>query len=215
MRRRILWHMRLRPTRLDYLPAIYRICDELGIPDGEQSRAPELLGHVYAGAYVVGPDTRSVVVVDEQGVAGYLLCALDTDEFERWREAEWWPGLRADYPPIQPGRSAADQAVVDLIHAPPVASAAIVAEHPAHLHIDLLPRVQGRGIGAELICDLIEDLRRRGIPGLHLDVGSDNLKAIAFYRRLGFVEIGRAPDSIFMSLRIPPGADTEAGRDRP
>jgi ribosomal protein S18 acetylase RimI-like enzyme len=194
--------MRVRTARLDDLPAGYRICHELGEPDGLEPRTPELLGHVYVGPYVVGPHTRSVVVVDEQGVAGYLLCALDTVAFEAWRDEHWWPGLRADYPRTLAGRSPADQEVVELIHAPPVASASVAQEYPAHLHIDLLPRLQGKGIGGRLIGDLIDELAERGIPGLHLDVGSDNTGAIAFYRRLGFVDLEEGPDSIFMGRRI-------------
>src|SRR6478736_1278178 len=48
------------------------------------ARSPELLGHVYAGPYVVAPLTRSVVVLDEEGVGGYLLCARDTRAHEAW-----------------------------------------------------------------------------------------------------------------------------------
>ena len=194
--------MLVRPTRLDDLPAVYRICDALGMFEGPEPRSPELLGHVWAGPYLVGPATRSVVVVDEQGVAGYLLCALDTNAFEEWREAAWWPGLRADYPRTLAGRSPGDQEVVDLIYDPPVASPSIVARYPAHLHIDLLPRIQGKGIGGQLIRDLIEELGERGIPGLHLDVGSDNTGAIAFYRRLGFDELERSADSVFMGRPV-------------
>jgi ribosomal protein S18 acetylase RimI-like enzyme len=194
--------MRVRPVRLDDLPAVYRICDQLGMTADRSPRTPELLGHVYAGPYVVGPGTRSVVAVDDQGPAGYLLCALDTEGFEAWREAEWWPGLRTDHPLEIEGRSAADQEVVELIHAPPMAPPGIAARYPAHLHIDMLPRIQRRGIGRQLISELIEDLARRGIRGVHLDVGSDNSGAIRLYRSLGFVELERAPGSVFMGREI-------------
>jgi ribosomal protein S18 acetylase RimI-like enzyme len=199
--------MRVRPARLDDLPAVYRLCHQLGMPSGPEPRQPELLGHVYAGAYVVAPGTRSVVVVDELGVAGYLLCALDTVAFETWRDEHWWPGLRGDYPRELEGRSAADQEVVDLIHSPPLAPPDIAARYPAHLHIDLYPRLQGRGIGGRLIGALIDELAERGIHGLHLDVGSDNTGAIAFYRRLGFAEVRRMPDSILMAREIDPSTD--------
>ena len=33
---------------------------------------------------------------------------------------------------------------------------------------------------------VLESLRERGIPGVHLGVGIDNLGARAFYSRLGF-----------------------------
>jgi ribosomal protein S18 acetylase RimI-like enzyme len=194
--------MHIRAARLDDLPAVYRICHELGLPDTGEPRCPELLGHVYAGPYIVGPGTRSVVVVDDVGVAGYLLCALDTAAFERWRDESWWPALRADYPRVLDGRSAADQEIVDLLHTPTRPSAAVEERYPAHLHLDLLPRLQGRGVGGRLVGDLISELAARGIPGLHLDVGADNLGAIAFYRRLGFAEQERGTDSVFMAMEI-------------
>lgn len=196
--------MLVRPTRIDDLPAVYRICDELGMTADLSPRTTELLGHVYAGPYLVGPGTRSVVVLDDEGIAGYLLCALDTDAFEQWREAEWWPGLRADYPLELATRSAADQEVVELIHTPPVASESVTERFPAHLHIDLLPRIQRQGVGRRLIAELIEELHRRGIPGLHLDVGSENEGAIALYRRLGFIELERGADSVLMGRSTHP-----------
>ena len=193
--------MQVRPARLDDLPAVYAICDQLGMTASDEPRTHELLGHVYAGPYVVAPHTRSVVVVDEWGVAGYLLCATDTRAFVEWCERSWWPGLRADYPRELPGRAAADQEVVDLIHSPPLPSSRVIDEYPAHLHIDLLPRLQGQGLGGRLIGELLDELADRGIPGVHLDVAADNTRAIRVYSRLGFVELERGADSIFMGRR--------------
>jgi ribosomal protein S18 acetylase RimI-like enzyme len=194
--------MRIRPARLDDLPAIYRVCHETGLPSNGETRAPELLGHVYAGPYVVGPATRSVVVVDEAGVAGYLLCATDTEAFERWQDEHWWPALRDDLPLDVPGRSRADQEIVDLIHEPPRVARWIVERYPAHLHIDLLPRLQGAGWGPRLISGLLDDLAASGIHGVHLDVGDDNARALRVYGRLGFEELVRGPDSVIMGRTI-------------
>ena len=194
--------MRIRSARIDDLPAIYRICHEMGMPSLGQERSPELLGHVYAGPYVVGPSTRSVVVVDDEGVAGYLLCATDTETFERWQDEQWWPGLREDLPLHLPGRSPADQEVVELIHEPPRAPKWIVERYPAHLHIDLLPRLQGAGWGPRLITALVEDLRQLGVAGVHLDVGADNARAIRVYQGVGFEELHRGADSVFMGRGI-------------
>ncbi len=58
--------------------------------------------------------------------------------------------------------------------------------YPAHLHIDLLPELQGQGWGRRLIEILIERLRERGVPGLHLAASTDNAGALAFYPRVGF-----------------------------
>lgn len=191
----------IRPTRLDDLPAVYRVCHETGLPDDGSPRSPELLGHVYAGPYLVAPLTRSVVVVDEEGVAGYLLCARDTRAHERWVEQHWLPGLRADFP-LDVERSPVDQEIVELLHAPRIAPDEVVAEFPAHLHIDLLSRCRGRGLGSSLIEDLCSFLAGEGVRGVHLEVGADNEGAIRLYRRLGFVDLGRGPSSLYLGRRL-------------
>ena len=63
--------------------------------------------------------------------------------------------------------------------------------YPSHLHIDLLPRAQGRGYGRRMIEQVLNALRRRQSPGVHLGVSERNTRAIAFYRRLGFHELIR------------------------
>jgi ribosomal protein S18 acetylase RimI-like enzyme len=118
--------------------------------------------------------------------------------FERWEDEHWWPGLRADFPLRQGGRPRADQEVVELIHAPPRAPGWVVERYPAHLHIDLLPRLQGAGLGPRLISGLLDELGAEGVAGVHLDVGESNLRAIQVYERLGFEPVARGADSVFM-----------------
>jgi ribosomal protein S18 acetylase RimI-like enzyme len=74
------------------------------------------------------------------------------------------------------------------------------------LHIDLLPRAQGRGYGRRMIEALLERLRGRGVPGVHLGVSVHNGRAVGFYERLGFRELTRAgagPDAcIYMGRAL-------------
>ncbi|MFH8252725.1 GNAT family N-acetyltransferase [Microbacterium sp. B2969] len=193
--------MLTRPTRLDDLPAAYRVCHETGLPSDGSTRSPELLGHVYVGPYLVAPGTRSVVVVDDEGVGGYLLCARDTRAHEAWVERHWLPGLRADHP-LGRARSISDQEIVELLHSPELAPEEVVDEFPAHLHIDLLSRLQGRGLGSVLIGDLLAFLAADGTRGIHLGVGADNAGAIRFYRRLGFVDVVRSDSTLYMGRRL-------------
>ncbi|MFN0068727.1 MAG: GNAT family N-acetyltransferase, partial [Limisphaerales bacterium] len=65
------------------------------------------------------------------------------------------------------------------------------AAYPSHLHIDLLPRAQGRGWGRRMLEEVICRLRARGSPGAHLGVSLLNVPAFGFYGRLGFREIVR------------------------
>ncbi|WP_396657334.1 GNAT family N-acetyltransferase [Microbacterium sp.] len=194
----------IRDAQAFDLPGVYRVCllaDDPGWPGGNARRNPDLVGHVYAGAYVVGPGTLARVVVDEEGVAGYVLAAIDTAAFELWREAEWWPVLRRQYP-IGAG-AAEDRWLIERIHAPEKPPHELLGQHPAHLHIDLLPRVRGTGVGGRLMRWLLAELARRGAPGVHLGVGSDNANAIAFYEHLGFTTVADDGDTRWMVRALP------------
>jgi methyl-accepting chemotaxis protein-1 (serine sensor receptor) len=61
---------------------------------------------------------------------------------------------------------------------------------------------------------VLDELRRRGLPGVHLGVGTVNARAQAFYRKLGFAElcrVGGADGCTYMGLRLdaPPAAAAE------
>ncbi|MBE2212416.1 MAG: GNAT family N-acetyltransferase, partial [Opitutaceae bacterium] len=71
---------------------------------------------------------------------------------------------------------------------------AYAGAYPAHLHIDLLPVLQGRGVGRRLMDAFLGALRVRGVPGVHLGVSTANPGAIAFYERLGFACLETHPD---------------------
>ncbi len=66
--------------------------------------------------------------------------------------------------------------------------------YPAHLHIDLLPELQGQGWGRRLIEALRDRLRAAGVPGVHLVAAGTNAGAIAFYERLGFTRLDAPAD---------------------
>ena len=192
-----------RLATLHDLPGAYRVCLQTGDSGRDATalyRDPDLLGHVFVGPYIVGEPDLARVVADDQGVGGYALAVADTRGFERWAEALWWPALRERYQPTAAGT--ADGEIVRLIHRPSRADPAVVADYPAHLHIDLLERFRGRGLGRALIADLADALRSRGVPGVHLEVAADNPNAIAFYRHLAFRDVAAGSDSIVMGLRL-------------
>lgn len=193
----------IRPAGLYDLPGTYRVClqtSDAGADGSALYENPDLLGHIYVGPYLVGAPDFAFVIADELGVAGYVLGAADTREFERWQEREWWTALREQYPLT--GSGSRDAELVAHVHSPATAPDAVVANYPAHLHIDLLPRVQGTGAGRALLETLFAALRARGVGAIHLDVGEDNHNAIAFYRHIGFVELARGTDSIFMGMDL-------------
>lgn len=61
----------------------------------------------------------------------------------------------------------------------------LAARYPAHLHINMARGTRGLGIGSRLIAAFEEDVRRAGLPGLHLVTGRDSRNR-SFYARNGF-----------------------------
>jgi GNAT superfamily N-acetyltransferase len=62
----------------------------------------------------------------------------------------------------------------------------IVAQHPAHLHINMMPGRQGLGVGGRLIAHFEEHIRAQGVFGLHLTTSNYHHKAIPFYHKNGY-----------------------------
>ena len=194
----------LRPATLDDLDAIYAVCTATGADGLDASAAygdPRLLGHIWAAPHLVADASLCTVVVDDAGVAGYLVATDDTTRFEQWCERSWWPALREQYP-MDAALDPRDADLVRLLHAPEVSAASTVRDFPAHLHINLLPRLQGLGLGRSLIERLLEQLRSRTVPGVHLGVSATNSRAIAFYEHLGFRQIDSEPDGLIMGMRL-------------
>ncbi len=197
--------MLIRPVEPADLEALY----EVGLRTGDAGedatglfQDPRLLGEVYVGPYVTLEEGIGFTVVDGDGEpAGYILAAVDTRRFEAEAEQRWWPTLRERYPNPVDDPSTADHEMIALIHRPELAADDVVAEYPAHLHIDLLPHIQGRGVGRMLIDRLFDELRSRGVPGAHLGADPRNKRAIAFYEHLGFVHVGD-DDDVVMGKRI-------------
>jgi GNAT superfamily N-acetyltransferase len=77
--------------------------------------------------------------------------------------------------------------------------------------IQLLPAVQGRGVGSRLIEALLAEAAERG-QEVVLEVLSVNERAYALYRRLGFREVGRhGPDNVKIDMRADPTTPAAGG----
>lgn len=204
----------IRQFRPDDLDALYQIC--LRTADNGQDatalfRDPRLPGHVWAAPYAVLEPSLAFVAVGPDGVAGYVVGALDSTAFSQRLEERWWPGLRSRYPDppasLPEDRWTRDQQVTHLIHHPRPVPARLAARYPSHLHIDLLPPLQGQGAGRRLIETLTAALRAQGSPGVHLGVSAANPRAAGFYARVGFTEIpsGRPAARVFV-MRLTSGS---------
>jgi ribosomal protein S18 acetylase RimI-like enzyme len=186
----------IRPYRPGDLGDLYRIC-LLTADNGEDAtplyRDPQIPGHVFAAPYGMFEPSLAFVAEDAAGVAGYIVGARDSQDFERRLERDWWPRLRDAYPVATAGlpkqKLSREQWVTSYIHRPLSTPDELNARYPSHLHIDLLPRLQGRGIGRGLISTFTAALRDQGSPGVHLYVSRRNTRAVEFYRHVGFTDL--------------------------
>ena len=168
---------------------------------------PELLGTIYAVPYQVLEPDFAFVVETAGGVCGYVLGALDTPDFNRRLERDWFAPLRARIPDPGPDRSrwhGSDWAR-HLIHNPQYPFPPSLHPYPSHGHIDLLPEAQGRGIGRKSMDVLMRRLREAGSSGLFLQVSPVNRRARHFYAKLGFATLRSADlpsHSTFMAMAL-------------
>lgn len=193
----------IRPYR-DDLDALYEVCVRTADRGDDLTGTladPSLPGHLYAAPYGVLEPESAFVVEDAEGVAGYIVGTTDTAAFEGRLETEWLPALRSRYPNGS-GGGAVDTMYIALIHHPPRQDAAIVADYPAHLHIDLLPRVQGLGLGRRLIERFCDEMQHRGVRGVHFGVHPLNHRALAFYAHVGFAELSHDGRSVLLGRRF-------------
>lgn len=183
----------IRDVRPGDLEALYAICLATGDSGADAAalyRDPRLVGHLYAAPYAVLEPEHALVVEDAAGVGGYIVGALDTLAFEARLQAEWFPALRRRYPDPAPppARWSLDQVRAWQIHHPRPPPARITDPYPSHLHINLLPHLQGQGLGKALIDGWLALIRASGSRGVHLGVSPSNHRAIRFYRAYGFDE---------------------------
>lgn len=187
------------PTIRRYRPAdredVVEVCVRTGDSGADATGLftdETLLPDVFAAPYLDLEPELALVVDTGTRVAGYVIAAADTPTWvRRYREA-YLPGFAARHPLVEPPTTR-EEGIVWVGHHPEQMIVHDLDRYPAHLHIDLLPQVQGQGLGRVLIRTLLAALRARNVPGVQLRYGETNLAAGRFYRRLGFHPLPSTP----------------------
>jgi ribosomal protein S18 acetylase RimI-like enzyme len=206
----------IRPLRTKDRDSLYEICLKTGDSGRDATalyRDPELLGHLYAGSYAALEPESCFVLEDEEGVGGYIIGACDTGALEIRQESEWWPTLRERYADLVT-LSEAERRLAMSIHNRWRTPQRITAGYPSHLHIDLLPRFQGKGWGKRMMDHWLDAMRARGSIGAHLGVGVRNERAVRFYLAYGFNEIARWQDALVLAIALGPKVRSSRRRRR-
>jgi GNAT superfamily N-acetyltransferase len=187
--------IRIRPIQFDDIAALYAISLATGFEGRDASHLysdAKLMGHIYVAPYAKLEPKLALAVEDANGVAGFAVGAISTSAWEDRLEKEWWPNLRRDYvdPPEAERISwSPDQRRVSMIHHPARTPADVVDKYPAHLHMNLMPRLQGRGLGRKLFEDWQSVADAQGTKGIHVGVNRANQGAIQFWTKVGFAAL--------------------------
>lgn len=196
----------IRLARREDEAGAYHVCLKTGDSGGDGEpfyrEDPAALGRLFVGPYLALEPRFALVAEDAQGLCGYALGALDSRTFYARYDREWRPDLCARFadPQGDPAAWTRVQQVYGWYHHPDYFCPEPYALYPSHLHIDLLPRVQGQGLGRRMMDDLLARLADAGSPGVHLGLWARNTRAHAFYTRLGFEELARVGDGPGQSL---------------
>jgi ribosomal protein S18 acetylase RimI-like enzyme len=182
----------IRPFQPADLDALYAISLATGFEGGDASHLyddPRLMGHIYSAPYALLEPDLALVTEDREGVAGFVVGTVDTVAWEWKLEREWWPSLRRRYaaPPADAMASwTADQRRAFMIHHPTLTPSVVATQYPAQLHLNLLPRLQGQGVGTRLFNDWCVLAAGQGASAVHVAVNRANAGAIAFWQKRDF-----------------------------
>ena len=185
----------IRPFKPADLDALYAISLATGHEGGDATHLYEdgkLIGHIYAAPYALLEPDFALVVEDDHGIAGFALGTPATDAWFQRLESEWWPHLRATYenPGAIPSVNwSPDQRRAFMIHSPVPTPRPIIERYPAHMHLNLVPRIQGRGIGHRLFREWMAGAAGRGVTAIHIGTNRANHRAIEFWSRQGFIPL--------------------------
>jgi len=183
----------------------YKICLKTGNSGQDATHLfsdPLVLGHIYVGPYMEFEPQSVFILEDDQGPCGYIMGVLDSQTYHQWMHSEWLPKIRVAYkkPTGNPDTWDETEKITDLLFHP--VSQRLLPDFPAHLHIDLLSRAQGKGQGKLMMDRFIDYLRYNKIPGVHLELSSKNDRAFNFYRKYGMQELDRDNESIIMGYYL-------------
>lgn len=170
---------------------------------GAGAPTASLWGHVESEAAIyltpymdLEPESLFLAIVDGS-IVGYLAGCVDSSTFptesERIERAikDYRLVLRRD-PAMFFLRSLLDLGIAKL-RRQAVAGDFVDPRWPAHLHINVAPEARGTGAADLLMDSWFDRLRAVGSSGCHLQTLVENVRAIKFFSRKGFVAHGPTP----------------------
>jgi len=180
----------IRPACEQDLPYFYEISLKTslsGLDGTDYFNDPYCVGHYYAAPYLFFEPSLCFIALDEYNKpSGYIVGTSDTKNFTSWMNSHWLPPLKEQYERITDFKSEAEASIIKLLCKGPGEGVWEHVGYPAHLHINLLPHLQGKGLGKSLMITFSEAIHAKGVEGIHLGVDGRNTQAFGFYEKMGF-----------------------------
>ena len=150
------------------------------LADNDTPTNRALLCAMYCDYYLDNQAEHCFVAVDENDIpVGYILCAVDTDNYEEQMVENYLPLVR----------KLSTKQYFEFNAGLKISQRYVRSGYTAHLHIDILPDYHRRGIGTQLVSTLENHLKELFVEGLHLVCSAKNESARAFYQKVGFQDI--------------------------
>lgn len=197
-------NLQIRPYKESDLPSLYEICLKTGDSGKDATglyKDPMLIGYFYAAPYAAIHPELTFILAKNDIPVGYIIGTNNSTLFYDITEKEWFPELREKYSRPDDNDNSPDSRIIRLIHKGHIPRPELLL-YPAHLHIDILPEGQGKGMGRNLIDTFINKLIEMKTPALHLEVGKRNTNAIKFYEKVGFTVIKEFEYSIAFGIKL-------------
>ncbi len=144
-----------------------------------------LFTDLWVRPYLFGPGHCNLVAELAGEVVGYIIGSPDIRRYERYMLTTLAPyllrrWLAGNYPRWRRSLRFLLRALrYRSRHAP-------VERYPAQLHLNLLPRARGQGLGKALLESHLDCLSASGVPGVQLSTTRENVAAINLYEKCGF-----------------------------
>jgi ribosomal protein S18 acetylase RimI-like enzyme len=181
----------VRPARLADEPDVLEICHLTGDPRVDRY----LFGLRWCLDYLWHETENCFVGVDRRNgrVVGYILGALDSAAQAKRQNRVMLPQAKQYWKQLDKKTASDRRFIVFMRWFDWQVFRSLFQNYPAHLHINLAPEYQRRGVGERLLAAYEENLRQKRIPGYHLGVGADNQVGLNFYYKMGLEQLSVFP----------------------
>jgi ribosomal protein S18 acetylase RimI-like enzyme len=205
----------IRPYEQRDQEGVFRVCHKTGFFGSDATPHfgdRDLFGLIFASYYLEYEPESAFVACDGDAIAGYIIGSGDTLSQKETFDCIFIPRIIKRMATHTLFRHPGD--VLFLLrlsvankYDEELYSEDLIENYPAHLHINLLPLYQRRGLGGRLMQVFEDKMREKNVPGIHLVTSTENKKALPFYIKNGFSVIKELP-TILWDRKSPPGTKT-------